>query len=269
MNTKSDIGPCPKKYHEEILRDKYRGPEGDRYRQEWERDFFNFIERLLADLERKLRKGRDRLERPGDSVMPGNSAIDELEERRTILDLSIREKLTKIEEYGEQGEISKAQELSEQVDALRAEVDQILKQEADNPNFRLEKRMEVCQTCGAFLIVGDALKRIESHYEGRQHTGWARVRQTVAEMTARGLGSRAAPPRRDDRRDFDRRREYDRGGRREEREQGEIPSSSSSHYHERRDYQQRDNHRGPRDYDRRREEPQGHYSRRDRSPYRR
>lgn len=260
LNTKSDIGPCPSKYHEESLRDKFRGPEGDRYRQEWERDFYNFIERLLSDLERKLRKGRDRLERPGDSILPGNSAIDELEERRTILDLQIREKLAKIEEYGEQGEISKAQELSEQVDAMRAEVEQILKQEADNPNFRLEKRMEVCQTCGAFLIVGDALKRIESHYEGRQHTGWARVRQTVAELQARGYGTRSSSGRRDDRRDYDRRREYDRDReRREEHEQGEIP------HHDHR----RDHHRGSRDYDRRRDDRNGHYARRDRSPYRR
>lgn len=70
------------------------------------------------------------------------------------------------------------------MDRLRQEVEILLKQEAENPNFRLEKRMEVCQTCGAFLIVGDQQKRIESHFEGRQHTGWARVRQTLSEHKA-------------------------------------------------------------------------------------
>lgn len=86
-----------------------------------------------------------------------------------------------------------------QVDALRVEVDQLLKQEAENPNFRLEKRMEVCPTCGAFLIVGDAQKRIDSHFEGRQHTGWARVRQTCLEFRAKfgaaGDDRRAPAPR--------------------------------------------------------------------------
>lgn len=183
QNTKSDIGTCPKRYHEEALRDKYRTQDGDRYRQEWERDFYQFIEKLVADLERKLRKGKDRLDyRPTDMHAGANPAVDELEERRTLLDLQIKEKLVKIERCGEEGRIQEAQDLSDQVDTLRVEVEQILKQEAENPNFRLEKRMEVCQTCGAFLIVGDALKRIESHFEGRQHVGWARVRQTLESL---------------------------------------------------------------------------------------
>lgn len=34
-----------------------------------------------------------------------------------------------------------------------------------------EKQMEVCETCGAFLIVGDAQQRIEDHLTGKQHLG--------------------------------------------------------------------------------------------------
>ncbi|GBO99762.1 Luc7-like protein 3 [Eumeta japonica] len=32
-----------------------------------------------------------------------------------------------------------------------------------------EKQMEVCEVCGAFLIVGDAQQRIEDHLMGKQH----------------------------------------------------------------------------------------------------
>lgn len=211
-------------------------------------------------MERKLRKGKDRLERPGDLQMTGNSAIDELEERRTILDLQIREKLAQIEAYGEEGEISKAQELSEQVDAMRVEIEQILKQEAENPNFRLEKRMEVCQTCGAFLIVGDALKRIESHFEGRQHTGWARVRQALTERQAKGgNSSRFAAP--SARRYDDHRQSRDYGGRRDEREQGEIGGG----YADRRPDYRREHH----EYHRGGRRDDYNHSRRERSPPRR
>lgn len=93
MNTKSDIGPCPHRYHEESLREKYRATEGDKYRRGWEREFFDFIEKLVSDLERKLRRGKDRLDRPSELPSTGNAAIDELEERRTLLDLQIKEKL--------------------------------------------------------------------------------------------------------------------------------------------------------------------------------
>jgi len=95
QNTKSDIGTCPKRYHEDFLRDKYRGPEGDRYRGAWERDFYQFIEKLVLDLERKLRKGKDRLDiRPVDQG--ANPEIDALEERRTLLDLQIKERLAAV-----------------------------------------------------------------------------------------------------------------------------------------------------------------------------
>ena len=47
------------------------------------------------------------------------------------------------------------------------------------PYFREEyvaqqKAMEVCDTCGAFLIVGDAQQRIDDHLLGKQHVGYAR-----------------------------------------------------------------------------------------------
>lgn len=239
QNTKSDIGTCPKRYHEESLREKYRSHEGDRFRAEWERDFYNFIEKLVTDLERKLRRGKDRLDvRPSELPQGSNAEIDALEERRTLLDLQIKDKLAQIESLGEQGEITKAQVISEQVDALKAELDQVLKQEAENPSFRLEKRMEVCQTCGAFLIVGDAQKRIESHFEGRQHTGWARVRQALQEYQEK-MGHRRDYHRRQT--DYDRDRHY-------HREQGEI-----------RDRRDRHDDRRPRD----------DYRQRERSPYHR
>ena len=45
-----------------------------------------------------------------------------------------------------------------------------------------EKQMEVCEVCGAFLIVGDAQQRIDDHLMGKQHVGYARLRATLEEM---------------------------------------------------------------------------------------
>ena len=44
-----------------------------------------------------------------------------------------------------------------------------------------EKQLEVCQTCGAFLIVGDAQQRIDDHLAGKQHGGYARIKETLKE----------------------------------------------------------------------------------------
>ena len=42
--------------------------------------------------------------------------------------------------------------------------------------------MEVCETCGAFLIVGDAQSRVDDHLMGKQHMGYAKIKLTIEEL---------------------------------------------------------------------------------------
>lgn len=45
--------------------------------------------------------------------------------------------------------------------------------------------MEVCEVCGAFLIVGDAQSRVDDHLMGKQHMGYAKIKSTVEELKVR------------------------------------------------------------------------------------
>lgn len=47
--------------------------------------------------------------------------------------------------------------------------------------------MEVCEVCGAFLIVGDAQSRVDDHLMGKQHMGYAKIKSTVEELKVMGL----------------------------------------------------------------------------------
>ena len=59
-----------------------------------------------------------------------------------------------------------------------------------DPSFNgQEKLMEVCEVCGAFLIIGDAQIRVDDHLQGKQHKGYAQIKATVEEMKVR-----CAPP---------------------------------------------------------------------------
>lgn len=78
-----------------------------------------------------------------------------------------------------------------------------------------EKQMEVCEVCGAFLIVGDAQQRIEDHLMGKQHLGYSRLRKAIEEMYARRKAAAARDGNDDDDdREHDRRRRDDRSDRR-------------------------------------------------------
>ena len=42
--------------------------------------------------------------------------------------------------------------------------------------------MEVCEVCGAFLIVGDAQQRVDDHLMGKQHVGYAKIKAALEEI---------------------------------------------------------------------------------------
>lgn len=46
--------------------------------------------------------------------------------------------------------------------------------------------MEVCDICGCFLIVGDAQSRVDEHYLGKQHLGYAKIKATLDELEVGG-----------------------------------------------------------------------------------
>lgn len=44
------------------------------------------------------------------------------------------------------------------------------------------KEMEVCEICGALLVVGDVQQRVDEHIMGKQHMGFARIRVMCDEL---------------------------------------------------------------------------------------
>ena len=110
----------------------------------------------------------------------------------------LSEKITALvaeaETAGCSGNVEQAQGLLKLSDQLREERDQIrhsLTMGAQGQGLlpashalsqeyaAQQKAMEVCDVCGAFLIVGDAQQRIDDHLLGKQHVGYARLRSAV------------------------------------------------------------------------------------------
>ena len=49
----------------------------------------------------------------------------------------------------------------------------------------VEKRMEVCDVCGSFLVVNDLQVRVDAHVSGKQHRGFAMLRDKIREVKVR------------------------------------------------------------------------------------
>merc|ERR1711874_675209 len=114
--------------------------------------------------------------------------------------MGISSLIDEAEEAGCQGNVERAQGLLKLIDQLKDEKEE-LKSRLDGTIFmqipdmmlgQQEKTMEVCEVCGSFLIVGDAQQRIDDHVTGKQHCGFAKLREAIQEIKDRMQANRDA-----------------------------------------------------------------------------
>ncbi|GAA5799412.1 hypothetical protein EDC94DRAFT_600067 [Helicostylum pulchrum] len=214
-NTKSDLGACDK-IHNDRLKERYQKT-ADKNKYPYEAEFYDYLNKLISDLTRKIRQGNGRLNIQADDKA-AEARKEEREEKIVLLDVKIKELLQKVEEAGEEGRVQEATELQNEVDKLQEELI-MFKENADGAS-KAEKRMEVCDVCGAFLVTNDSSDRLEAHYQGKQHQGYLKIRETIEQMrqnrqqqqqqSSSSNYSRQRYDYNNDRRDGGRQREYRR-----------------------------------------------------------
>lgn len=243
VNTRADLGQCGKLHDEEAKR-LFEKAKPSRKKIQYEDDFMRFCSNMLNEVDRKIMKGKQRLLLMN-SKLEGRPVSKQQEQINTMTE-KINKLLREAEEAGIRGDVEQAQSLMQMSDQLKEEKEVLLKQAESNGMSvtaeiaaAQEKQMEVCEVCGAFLIVGDAQQRIDDHLTGKQHLGYSKLRQAVEEMEAK----RHSPVKEDRRRDDDRRDRRDR--RRDERRSRER----DDHRFQRGDDRRRRDYRD-RDYDR-------------------
>jgi len=203
-NTKADLGTCGK-IHDDALKTKFQEEdEKDSYKKgQYIDDFLRFCQRMLSDLSSRIKRAKERLaltqekeerfreQMAQEAAEAGSGLNKEADEKILLLSEKITALVAEAETAGCSGNVEQAQGLLKLSDQLREEREQIRKSLTMNAQnlqgshalreeyAAQQKAMEVCDTCGAFLIVGDAQQRIDDHLLGKQHVGYARLRAAV------------------------------------------------------------------------------------------
>lgn len=188
-NTKADIGNCDKIHDDELKKDFAKASLYQR--TQVEDDFERMVQSHLREVDKKIARGHNRLKLSkeqtldvGESSMlfggPNDDKIKMLTER-------INDLVDQAEALGCEGKVEEAQGITRLLDRLKDERQQLAYQGSRLPSMidtamREEKMMEVCDICGAFLIVGDAQSRIDDHLMGKQHMGYAKLRNCLAQL---------------------------------------------------------------------------------------
>jgi len=193
-NTKADMGPCGK-IHDDDLKKKFKDDNESYKKGQYLDEFLRFCQKSLADLQSRIKKAKERLiltqqaeeaklNAGGLGVSGGQNR--EVDEKIILLSEKISALVAEAEQAGCRGEVEEAQGLMKLCDTLREERDNFRRTVAvsnyGNDYGTIQKAMEVCDICGAFLIVGDAQQRIDDHLLGKQHVGYARLRTAVDEV---------------------------------------------------------------------------------------
>lgn len=181
VNTRSDLGPCPR-IHDQKLKESFeKSPRHDSYVPRFEAELAQFCEKLVMDLDRRVRRGRERLAQEVE-VTPPPPISAEKSEQLTVLEEKIKNLLEQVEALGEAGKVDEAEALMRKVDVLNVEKT-ILTQQTQNDKVMLaqEKKMALCEICGSFLVANDAAERTQSHVTGKQHIGYGMVRDFITE----------------------------------------------------------------------------------------
>lgn len=180
VNTRSDLGACPR-IHDPKLKESFESsPRHDSYVPKFEENLAQFCEKLVMDLDRKIRRGRERLSQEiKDPSPPPISA--EKSEQITVLEEKIKNLLEQVESLGEAGKVDEAEALMRKVELLNVEKTTLTLQPQQVSMLAQDKKMALCETCGSFLVENDAAERTQSHVTGKQHMGYGMVRDFLSE----------------------------------------------------------------------------------------
>jgi len=256
-NTKADLGACGK-IHDDALKTKFQEEdERESYKKgQYIDDFLRFCQRMLSDLSSRIKRAKERLaltqekeeryrEQMAQQAEGTGGMNKEADEKILLLSEKITALVAEAETAGCNGNVEQAQGLLKLSDQLREEREDIRKSLNLNPQYpgsnplredyaAQQKAMEVCDTCGAFLIVGDAQQRIDDHLLGKQHVGYARLRAAVDRIL-------------DERRKVREERDKEIDGRRKKRE--DDPRKDIDDRRRNRDKERESSHRESRDRD--------------------
>ena len=168
-NTKADMGPCGK-IHDDDLKQKFHDEKESYKKSQYLDEFLRFCQKSLSDLQSRIKKAKERLlltqqaeeaklNAGGQGVSGGQNR--EIDEKIILLSEKISALVAEAEQAGCRGDVEEAQGLMKLCDQLREERD-TLRRTVSVSNYgndygTIQKAMEVCDICGAFLIVGDAV----------------------------------------------------------------------------------------------------------------
>lgn len=180
-NTKSDLGACPSIHDHDALRDFAR--QSRNKKKHVEKRALRYYYELVEEAERKVRRAHNRLAMGAASTSKHAAMISQYEIQRRHrekqmdrLEDQIEELEEEIETLGESGRVKEALRKEQILNQVKTTLNRLNNAVVSLPKLG-DERLEVCSICGGFRDGVD-----QKHDEGKQHTGFKKIREKVQEV---------------------------------------------------------------------------------------
>lgn len=179
---KNEIYECRKR-HDVFYKNQFmNNPNKEQYKIKYEEMLEDYLERMISEVDLKIKRGIVRIE----GVLAENDKSKEVLDQISNIDKRIQELAIKAEQLGEEGMIEESEHIMTQIDNLKNHKNEIM-QVSEHPLLLKEKNMKICEVCGALQSAQDLEKRITTHYEGRTHKGYAKIREMLTDLKKKRL----------------------------------------------------------------------------------
>ena len=181
-NTKSDLGECKKRHDQQFKLMFDQDPNKEQYQIKYEESLMDFLETLIAEVDEKMKRCVERIEAP----IPEQELNKDTQEQINMIDKKISELVAQAEHYGEIGLINDSEMVIRNIDKLKEQKKELLDMN-EHPLMFKEKQMKVCEVCGAMQSTQDNEKRLQTHVEGKLHSGYLKIRKYLDLLRRRKL----------------------------------------------------------------------------------
>jgi hypothetical protein len=84
------------------------------------------------------------------------------------------------------GRLEESENLMRQIDRMKENKSEFISM-TEHPLILKDKQMKVCEVCGAMQALQDNEKRLQTHLEGKLHTGYLKIREHLDILRRRRL----------------------------------------------------------------------------------
>lgn len=175
VNTKMDLGLCPKIHSEQLKLDYQQASMTKEYGYEF--DYQKDLAKYVDECNRRVEQAQQRLEKSPEEMARSNVLIRETAKIEDAIHLALQE----VAILGEMGEVIRAIDEYHKIERLKVDK-QIKEIELSDLNTGADdqQKLQVCDVCAAYLSKLDNDRRLADHFGGKLHMGYSRMRAAKA-----------------------------------------------------------------------------------------